>query len=56
MMEDDACREDVTNGVAFGAHISNIDDLWGNKARSSTPNKEILFFFGKGGEAKVANG
>ena len=55
-MEDDACREDVTNGVTLGGHIADVDDFWCNEARSTASDEKILFFFGVSGESEVADG
>jgi hypothetical protein len=54
-MENDTCWEDIANRLAFGAHVSNIDDFWCNKARSTTPDKQIFLLVCISGQAKVTD-
>ena len=56
VVEDDASRKDVADGIAFGAHIPNVDDLGSHEARCAAPDKKILLLVGVGGQAEVADG
>lgn len=55
-MEDDSSWENITDWVTFGTHIFDIYNFRGNKARSTTPDKQILLFLGMSSESKIANG
>lgn len=56
VVEDDACGKDITDGLAFGAHISDVDDLRGHEARSPTPHKQVPILIRESGQAEIANG
>ena len=55
VMKDDSSTKNITNGLAFSRHILNVDDLWGYKSRSSTPNENVLFLLGQGWKTKIQN-
>lgn len=55
VMENNADREDVTDSLTFERHVFDVDDFRGNKARSSTPDKKILFFISVSGKSKVTD-
>jgi len=54
IMEDDSCRKNVTDGIAFGRHIFDIDNLRGHKARRATSYKQILLLFCVSSKTKIA--
>lgn len=56
VVEDDAGRKYVTNGLAFGGHVSDVDDFGSHKAGSAAADEEVVFFFGVGGQSEVADG
>lgn len=55
-MEDDPCREDITDWVTFSAHIFDVDDLWCNKTGSSASHKQVFLFVCISGESEIADG
>ena len=56
VMENDSGRKDVTDGLAFERHVLNVDDFGSHKARSSTPDKKILFLIGVGSKPEITDG
>lgn len=55
IMKNKPCREDITDGIAFCRHISNINDLRCNKTRCSTTHKQVFFLFCKSSKPKITN-
>lgn len=55
VMEYHTSRENVTDGMALGGHISDIDYLGRYEARSTTADEQIAFLVSVSGQAEVAN-
>jgi hypothetical protein len=55
VMEDDSSREDVTDGIALGIHVPDVDDLRSNEPRGSTPHEEILLLLSISRQAEVTD-
>ena len=55
-MEDDTSREDIADGITLGAHVSDVDDFWGHKARGPASDEQVFFLVSVSGKAKVAYG
>lgn len=55
IMKNKSCREDITDGITFRGHISNINDFRCHKTRRSTTHEQIFFFFCESSKPKITN-
>ncbi len=53
-MENQTCRKNIANRLAFSGHVSDINDFRGYKTWSATPDKQVLFLIGKSSQSKIA--
>ncbi len=55
-MKDYPCRKDVTYGLAFSGHVSDVNNLRGDESWCSASNKKIFFLISMSSESKIAEG
>lgn len=56
IMENNSNWKYVAYWLAFGRHISDIDDFRGHKSWGPAPDEQILLLVSVGGQAEVADG
>ena len=54
-VKDESSREHITDRIAFGLHVTNVDDLWSNVTGCATPNEEVFWFVSPSCQTEVSN-
>ena len=53
-MKDESQAEDIANGIIFGAHVFDVDHLWGHVPGCPASHEQVLSLVGKLSQAEIS--